>query len=93
MAFIEVYAERHEVSKSQALRRILHEAEIESDGQMKRDLALRRVALASEARKAEEERPVPVAKCPSCGDTDLFIQMRDGWRCDNCLSHGIGAVG
>jgi len=89
MAFIEVYAERHEVSKSQALRRILHDAEVDSDGQMKRDLALRRVALASEARKVEEERPMPVAKCPSCDDTDLFVPLGGGrWRCDNCLAAG-----
>ena len=88
LAFIQVYAERHEVGKSQALRRILHEAEMEADGQMKRDLALRRVELASEARK-EQEKPEPVAKCPMCGDADLYVPLGGGrWRCDNCLAAG-----
>lgn len=89
MAFIQVYAERHEIGKSQALRRLLNEAEAEADGQMKRDLALRRIALAAEARKEQEQARTPAAmpSCPKCGDADLFILYTNGtWRCDNCLA-------
>jgi hypothetical protein len=86
MALIEQYSEAHDLLRSQALRRLLDIAEEHLDGDTRRQLAIRRAALAKDARVAVTKAPLRPG-CPSCGDTDLFIELPDGrWRCDSCLA-------
>ena len=85
---VRLYAERYDLSQSQAMRRILLISEETLDGEFRRELSLRRRAI-GEAARQEAAKPPPVLSCPSCGDKDLYIEYPDGrWRCDNCLATG-----
>ena len=88
MALIQLFAEAHDLQRSQALRRLLDIAEATLDGEARRDLAVRRAALAKEAKVAVASAP-PKPRCPNCGEADLYLEFPDGrWRCDACLGAG-----
>jgi hypothetical protein len=89
MALIEWCEAEFDLNKSQALRHLLGLAEATLNGNAKREIAERRVTISSQVRKAAASPPSIQARCPSCGDTDLYVALSGGrWRCDNCMASG-----
>lgn len=89
LTFLDVWAEEHHLdSRSAALRDVLREMEEQSDGDTRRKLAELRAELGRRSRLQAVPKP-STAKCPNCGDADLFVKLRDDhWRCDACQARG-----
>jgi len=92
MALITWYMREHSVARSEAVRAIFAAFEMTLDPNARRNLSTLRVQLASAAREEQKldngGEPVEL-RCPSCGDKDLYVPLRDGrWRCDMCMASG-----
>lgn len=91
LAFLDVYAEERGLdNRSAALRHMLWEMETRhSNGEVRAKLSIRRAELGRQARAEVVEEKKGLTRCPSCGEVDLFVPLRDDkWRCDGCGSRG-----
>jgi hypothetical protein len=88
MVTIQWCAEKNDLSRSQALRRIVREWEEARDTEDQKLLNERRLAIGKRARKMEALAP-SAPRCPNCGEEAMYTQLTNGhWRCDLCLSSG-----
>lgn len=94
-ALIATFAERRDISESDALRKLLDLAEVHLN-QSDRDLAARRrSAIRLEAIQEERRRAAPEpqiswpGECPRCGDSSNIVRFPTGrWECNLCATSG-----
>lgn len=89
IAFIDRYAEEHDLTRSQSLRALIAIAEDLMPVELKRELARVRVEKAKAARVVPTAEAPKVHICPSCGDKDGYVLLpKNRWRCDFCMARG-----
>lgn len=87
---IEVFADAYDLTRSQALRRLIEMAEERLSADLKHEIAKRKADSMRAAREPKKAKPsAPLPKCPACGEADGFVILPEGrWRCDFCLERG-----